>query len=76
MKKVLANFGNERISKGEMKEVKGGSTWCRAVCVYKGGSYEVSGLCPGSVGDCIGRRINGTSASMGLVCVNMECNFR
>ena len=40
MKKMLANFGGEVLSRSEMKGVKGGG--CNAKCSVGGGAYEWS----------------------------------
>jgi len=55
MKTMFQQFADARLTREQMKEVKGGSTYCNAVCVNDDGvKWYMSGTCSGSVSQCTG----------------------
>ncbi len=77
MNKMFKQFADARLTREQMKEVKGGSTYCNAVCVNKDGDkWYMSGSCSGSVSQCIGSRVAGTGAEYYTTCVNIDCYLK
>ncbi|AFK05639.1 hypothetical protein Emtol_0121 (plasmid) [Emticicia oligotrophica DSM 17448] len=77
MKTMFQQFADARLTREQMKEVKGGSTYCNAVCVNDDGvKWYMSGTCSGSVSQCTGSRVAGTGAAYDVTCVNIDCYIK
>ena len=77
MNAMFKQFADARLTREQMKNVKGGSTYCNAVCVNDDGDkWYMSGTCSGSISQCSGSRVAGTGAQYYTTCVNIDCYIK